>query len=210
MYVGMLVHIPRHLSRTSYNNKRCQLIIRCVFCNLGRIDLAYNDVRYTVYRWGFSSFDCSFDVLISWSRKLGLHRWFYHICFHWILLQISGFVIIIIVLYTITSWLTTCVLFHQSSTIIILYRTYSLFDITYYLSACSCMPCSWYDFQYILFWFRFIDTRVVIPARRLTFTTPFVGGFWLPWILMSRSRSLELMDSPGCWSKMRSGSINHR
>jgi len=41
-------HIPRYMSQTS-NNKRCQLIIRYVFCNSGRMDLAY-DVRYTVYR----------------------------------------------------------------------------------------------------------------------------------------------------------------
>ena len=46
----VLFHIPRHLSKTSNNNKRCQLIIRCVFCNSGRMDLAYDDVRYKVHR----------------------------------------------------------------------------------------------------------------------------------------------------------------
>ena len=59
-------------------------------------------------------------------------------------------------------------------------------------------------------WFRFIDTRVLIPARHLTFTTPLVGEFWLPRILMFRSQSLELIVSPGCWSEMRSGSVDHQ
>jgi len=53
-------------------------------------------------------------------------------------------------------------------------------------------------------WFGFIDTRVLIYARHLTFTSPLAGEFWLSWILMSRSRSLELMDSPRCWWEWRS------
>ena len=32
MSFGMLVNISRHLSRMSNNNKRCQLIIHCMFC----------------------------------------------------------------------------------------------------------------------------------------------------------------------------------
>jgi len=70
MCIGMLVHTSRHLSTTSYNNQRYQLIIHCVFYNSGCMDLAYDDVRYMVYRWGFSYLDYSFNVLISWSRKL--------------------------------------------------------------------------------------------------------------------------------------------
>jgi len=80
MCAGRLVHIPRHLSRTS-NNKRCQLIIRCVFCNSGRMDLDYDNKRYMVYRWGFSCLDYSFDVLISWNRKLGCTAGFVVIAF---------------------------------------------------------------------------------------------------------------------------------
>ena len=49
MCAGTLVHIPRHLSRTSYNNKRYQLIIRYVFCNSGHMDLDYDDMRYMIY-----------------------------------------------------------------------------------------------------------------------------------------------------------------
>jgi len=53
-----------------------------------------------------------------------------------------------------------------------------------------------------------IDTHVLIPARYLAFASPFVREFWLPWILMSRSRNMELMDTPGCWSEWHSGSVD--
>ena len=118
------------MSQTS-NNKRCQLIIRCVFRNLGHMDLAYDDVGYTVYRLGFSCLDYSFDVLISWSRNLGLYRWFCRICFHRVLLQISSFIIIII-LYIFTSCLIICVLFHHA------FCSYHIIP---------CMFPSWYHLQ---------------------------------------------------------------
>jgi len=50
---GTLVYIPRHLSKISDNNKRCQLIIRCMFCNLGRINLVYDDVNIWYIYEGF-------------------------------------------------------------------------------------------------------------------------------------------------------------
>ena len=37
-----------------------------------------------------------------------------------------------------------------------------------------------------------------------------LGSFWLPWILMSKSWSLELVDAPSYWSELHSGSVNHR
>jgi len=46
--------------------------------------------------------------------------------------------------------------------------------------------------------FEFINTHVLISARHLAFVSPLVGEFWLPWILTSRSRNLELMNSSGC------------
>ena len=49
MCAGTLVHICKHLSRESNNNKRCQLIICCVFCNSGRMDGDYDKVIYMVY-----------------------------------------------------------------------------------------------------------------------------------------------------------------
>jgi len=48
--------------------------------------------------------------------------------------------IIIIILYIFISCHTTCVLFHWSPALIILYHAYARLDVAYYLSACSCMP----------------------------------------------------------------------
>jgi len=59
-------------------------------------------------------------------------------------------------------------------------------------------------------WFRFIDTRVLIFARHLAFATPLAREFWLPWILMFRSWNLKLVHSPGYWSEIRSGDMDHR
>jgi len=56
-------------------------------------------------------------------------------------------------------------------------------------------------------WFRFIDTHVLITARHLAFASPLAGEFWLLWVLMSRSWSLERVDSPSCWSEWRSWSV---
>ena len=56
-------------------------------------------------------------------------------------------------------------------------------------------------------WFGFIDTLVLISARHLAFASPLAGEFWLLWILMSRSRSLDWRGS-SCWglsSLLRSG-----
>jgi len=142
MCARMLVHIPKHLGRTNNNNKRCQLIIRCMFCNLGRIDLVYDNMRYMVYRWGFSCLDYFFDVLIFWSHKMDLYRWFCRICFHRVLFQIFDFVIIIIIIIIIICIHPALLLVfypHWSPVLIILCYTYSLLDITYYLSACSGM-----------------------------------------------------------------------
>jgi len=109
-----------------------------MFCNSDWIDLVYDDVRYMVHRCWFPCLDYSFNVLISWSHKLSLYLLFCHICFHQILLQIFGFIIVII-LYLFTSSLIICVLFHQSPALIILYHAYSLLDVIYYLVTCSCM-----------------------------------------------------------------------
>jgi len=70
----------------------------------------YGDMGHMVYIWEFSCLDYSFDVHILWSRKLNLYRWFCRNCFYWVLLRISGFIIIIIILYIFTSWLTTCII----------------------------------------------------------------------------------------------------
>jgi len=46
---------------------------------------------------------------------------------------------IITILYLLTSCFTTCVLFHQSPTLILSYHDYSLLDITCYISTYFCM-----------------------------------------------------------------------
>ena len=47
---------------------------------------------------------------------------------------------IITVLYLLISCFTTCVLFHQSSSLILSYHEQFLLDITCYISTCFCMP----------------------------------------------------------------------
>ena len=65
-------HILRYMERTSSNNNnKVLIIIRCVVCNSGCIHSDYDDMRYTVYRWGFSCLDYSFYILILLSHNLG-------------------------------------------------------------------------------------------------------------------------------------------
>jgi len=91
-----------------------------------------------------------------------------------------------------------------------LYNWFCHIYFTYYLISCSCVSVLTTLFFNACLYFEFIDTRVFIPARHLLFITPLVGQFLLPWIYMSRSWGLELVDSPGCWSEMCSGSVDHR
>ena len=41
-----------------------------MLCNSGCIYSYHDNMKYTIYRWGFRCLDYSFDVLISWSRNL--------------------------------------------------------------------------------------------------------------------------------------------
>jgi len=77
-----------------------------------------------------------------------------------------------------------------------------------FLPAPVCM-CSWYGFQYILMtWiYRYTYSYPCTPLG-ICHTTRW--GVLTPRIFMSRSQSLKLGDSPGCWSEMRSGSVDHR
>jgi len=83
----------------------------------------------------------------------------------------------------------------------------SIYPIIWCLIPALVCLCLQHSFQCMLFWFEFIDTRVLIPARHLAFIIWLIGEFWLPWILMSKSWSLRLVDSPDCWSEWRSGSV---
>ena len=60
-----------------------------------------------------------------------------HVCMYRVLFRISDFMIII--LYLLISCLSTCVLFHQSPTLILSYYEYFLLDINCCISTCSCM-----------------------------------------------------------------------
>ena len=84
---------------------------------------------------------------------------------------------IIIILCVYSSWLTTCVLFHQSHVLIISYHACFLLDITYYLFACSYMYMLMTRFLMHALGLGFIDTRVFILARHLAFATPLVEEF---------------------------------
>jgi len=111
------------------------------------MDLAYDDVRYMVYRWGFHCFDYSFDVFISWSRKPDLYRWFCCVCFHRVLLWISSFIIIIIILYLFTSCLS--LVFYSTSLLLLSYYTVHvpcLISISISLPVPVCL-CSRHSFQ---------------------------------------------------------------
>ena len=155
MCAGMLVHISRHLSRTSTNNnKRCQLIIGCMLCRV---------CFHRVLHWIF----CLWTLL-------------YYNCLHPALSLVFYFT-------TLISYLIIPCAFPT---------WYHLLSIYLFLYACA------HDTIFnACLWFRFIDTRALIHARHLAFTTPLVRELWLPWILVSRSRRLELVDSPGCWSE---------
>ena len=95
-----------------------------------------------------------------------------------------------------------------------LYSSYNCFChlcISYHLKPHSCSNVFAHDSIFNACpWFKFFDTRVLVSAHHLAFITPLVGEFWLPWICMSRSRSLEFVDSLGCWSEWHKRCVNHR
>ena len=53
---------------------------------------------------------------------------------------------IISILYLLTSDFITCILFHQSPTLILLYHVYSLLDVTCYISLVPVCMYSQHDF----------------------------------------------------------------
>jgi len=117
-------------------------------------------------------------------------------------IRIFGFMIIII-LAAHTPFIP-CILFHLSPVLILSYLEYFLFDI--YLLTCS---CSRHGFLCMLMsWiYRYTCTYLSTPSG-ICITTRLGSFIWLPWILMSRSWSLERVDSPSCWSEWRSGSVD--
>ena len=102
-------------------------------------------------------------------------------------------------------------MFHSTSLLLLSNHTMSI-PAWYHLLFIYLLlfACAYNTIFNAWFWFGFIDTRMLIFARHLAFASPVAGEFWLLWILMSMSRSLERVDSPNCWPEMRSGSMDHR
>jgi len=59
MCAGTLVHISRHLGRTSNNNKRCQLIIGCMLCRV-----CFHRVLHQIFSlWSLLYYNCLHPAL---------------------------------------------------------------------------------------------------------------------------------------------------
>jgi len=182
MCAETLVHILRYLSRICNNNKRYQLIIHYVFYNSSHMHLDYNDVRYIVYTWGFSCLDYSFNILISWSHKLG-----------WT----AGLP------YLLSSDSTSDFWFYYYYYIYVYILSYHLCSIPMVFCSYHILPCmflAWYHicishhllslhapvsvittrFSLHAFWLEFNDTHVPDYACHLALTSPLIGEFWLP------------------------------
>jgi len=192
----------------------------CVFCNSGHIDLAYDDVRYTVYSWGFSCLDYSFDVLshkaINWVCATDVVA----------VLAFIGFYIRFLVYdhyYIITAYILLyhlCSISQVSCSYLIIpwvfsawYRLLSLYLLMYaYAHDTIFNAC---------LWFEFIDTRVLFYACHLSFASWLIGEFdfpgsscsglgawslWILWMLI-RDASWSVDRRQTIWSPILSGPL---
>ena len=81
--------------------------------------------------------------------------------------------------------------------VLLVIRFYIGFPVLWWL----CYTCSYLLYLYTLLCLPLLATWLLYHTR--------LGSFiWLPWILMSRSWSLERVDSPSCWSEWRSWSVD--
>jgi len=125
-------------------------------------------------------------------------------CFHRILHLWS-------LLYYTCSYPVLPLVFYSTSLLLLSYHIISWvvpawYHLLYiYLLLYACAHDTIFD---ALLWFGFIDTRVLIFTRHLALASPLVREFPLPWILMSRSQSLELVDSPNYWIERCNGSVD--
>ena len=113
-----------------------------------------------------------------------------NVCLYQILLRIFGFMIIILYLFIsclLLVFYPACLLLLSDYTISLLY----LPSIAVYLLVPACFMFMIQNYHY----------TCAILVRHLAFASPLAGEFWLLWILMSRSWSLERVDSPSCWSE---------
>jgi len=73
------------------------------------------------------------------------------------------------------------------------------------------VSCSYLIISWVLpTWYHLLYAHLCSSwfANWLSHHTRLGSFIWLPWILMSRSWSLERVDSPSCWSEWRSGSVD--
>ena len=167
-----------------------------LFCNSDCIHSDYDNVSYLVYTWGFLCLHYFFDVLISWSRKLSLYKWFcpYSVLtvlpILWCFLSLrnsSGYINsgYSDARYKVYIWgflyldYSFDVLISRISNLGV-YNWFCHFYFTCYLISCFCMSVltTWFSVHAV--WLGFIDTRVVIYARHLAFILPLVGEFLIP------------------------------
>ena len=126
-----------------------------LFCNSGCIHSYYDNMRYTIYRWGFPYLDYSFDVLISWSCNQGCTAGFVVFAFIRFLFRFSVFLLLLYYIYGFT----TCVLLHWSPAITTLYTTCFMPDITLeLLYLTSWLIYSWSirirSYRIVSWWFK--------------------------------------------------------
>jgi len=87
------------------------------------------------------------------------------------------------------------------------YKWFCHFCTSHHLMPLSCSGVYVHDTVFnACFWFRFIDTRVLVPARHLAFITPLIGEFLTTLDLHVQIPELGLWWTSR-WSEWRSGSI---
>ena len=105
-------------------------------------------------------------------------------------------------------WFLLCLLYTHVM-IVVWFATNAFigFYIGLYLLA-SAYLCSRHSFRCMIMirFYRYTWTYLCTPSG-IHITTRW-GEFWLLWILMSRSWSLERVDFPSCWSEWRSGNVD--
>jgi len=104
-------------------------------------------------------------------------------------------ILLLLLLYYIYLHSSLPLVFYSTSLLLLSHYTMHVpFLISFIISlpAPICM-CSWHDFQYILFWFGFIDTRVFIPACHSAFTISLIGEF-----LTSLNSHVQILEFRAC------------
>jgi len=153
------------------------------------MDLVYDDVRYMVYKWRFPCLEYFFDVLVSWSRKMGFTAsfavfifigfyfgfWFYDYYYYIIYVYILSYHLCSIPLVSCSyhtircifpAWYRLLSLCRSCMPVLMTRFLMHDFDSDLSINVCLSLHATWHSLCYSL------------------------GIFWLPWILITRSWSL--------------------